>query len=184
MDEAPEGSIENAADKPLRLPAAEKVKRDQQLIRDRLRGAAWGTLAEKYGIDGSTARRIFYAWRQSNHGKKHMDLSGRDPIEIVWETAARYEAWIEQLAEIAWDPDAQDSVRVGAINSQMAATEKLTTLLQATGILPRHLGKLRIEADVRLVAQRILEVFAEEEVPEHVQRRVVGVLSAGSTTSD
>lgn len=55
-----------------------------------------------------------------------------------------------------------------------------TELMQASGLLPRALGQLRIEADVRLTAARIVEVFEHYHVPEDAQRAVVAALTEAS----
>lgn len=162
-----------------KLPATEKAARDRQIVADRLKPLSWAAIGAKHNLDPSTCKRVFYEWRRSV--KPGTDLQGKDPIEIVWESVERYENWIEQLTEIAFGPETQESVRVGAINAQMTAQQKLTELLQATGILPKQLGKLRIEADVRYVAQAILQVFEEEGVDARVRERVVGVIRGASS---
>ena len=151
------------------------------LIRDRLKPMGFAQLAAKYGVTETTARTIFYQWARENEERGISGLSKRDPIEIVWESVARLESWITQLADIAYDPDAENSHRTAAIRAQMDAQAKLTDLLQATGILPKHLGRLRIEADVRYVAQTIIQVLQEEQVPESVQERIIGAIRGASS---
>jgi hypothetical protein len=164
-----------------RLSAEDTVVRNRALIADRLKPMSWVALAAKYNLHERYCRRIFYKWSKSNQGRNLTDVAGRDPIEIVYESVARYEGWIEQLTEVAFSPEASDASRVAAITAQMNAQSKLTELLQATGILPRELGKLRIVADVRYVAQAILTVFEEEKVPTQVRERVIEVIRASSS---
>lgn len=181
-DAAPEGSIEHTADKGKRLRGEALAQRNHDLVVDRLQPMSWAALAAKYGISDRMCRKIFYAWAKKNEeGRTVSDFQGRDPIEIVWESAARYERWIEQLARLAFGAEVQDSVRVGAINSASNIQQKLIDLLQATGILPKQLGKLRIEADIRYVAQAILQVFDEEGVPEQTRERVIRAIQSASS---
>lgn len=162
------------------LSARERVARDQQIVADRLKPMSWTALGKKYGLDERTCRKIYHDWTLHNQGRP-ADMSQRDPIDIVWESVGRYEGWIEQLALVAHGPETPESVRVSAISAQMSAQQKLTELLQATGILPKQLGKLRIEADVRYVAQAILQVFQEEDVPVHVRQRVAQAIQSATT---
>lgn len=131
----------------------------------------WAAIAEKYEMTERGAHGIWDAFRD----QAKPVLRGRDPIDLVWEMTERYEAWIEQLAELAATAD-NDNARVGAIRAQLDAQVKQSDLLQATGILPRNLGKLRVEADVRFVATKLVEILDKRKVPVDVQREIMDVL--------
>lgn len=161
------------------LTAVEQVERNETLAMDKLRGASWEKLMVKYDLSESQVKRCFKAWRQANAPK----LREKDPFEIVWESVERYEQWIEQLADIALDAD-QDSAKVGAINSQARLQAQRDELLQKSGILPQNLGKLKVEHDIRYIAQAIVKVFDEDDVPLDTRRKVLGLLRPGEGSTN
>lgn len=149
-------------------------RRNELLVEDSLRGGSEEALAERYGITDRQVRNVMKEWRET----EKPTMAGRHPIEIVWESVDRYQAWIGQLAEIAADPKVQDSVRVGSINAQVSTQDKLIDLLQKSGILPRDLGELRIQADVMFLSKRLVEVFERHNVSHSVTEDVLKVLGA------
>ncbi len=72
-------------------------------------------------------------------------------------TLEAYDAAIEELALLS-DNVAQDSVRLGAIRSRLAAYNGKLALLQALGLTPQLMAEQR---DVEHVARAILATFEE-----------------------
>jgi hypothetical protein len=101
--------------------------------------------------------------------------AGRDPIEFVHEMIDRFESAIEEMAKIRTNGES-GAVKVGATRVQIEAMLKQAELLQATGLLPRNLGALRAERDVRLVVAVIAEEFRRHKIPirviEGIQERL------------
>ena len=155
-----------------KLTAKEKLLRDEALVRDRLRRMSWADLGEKYGVTARAAQYVWAKWREANDPAA--EIRGRDPVEIVYDMLGAYEAWIEQLAEVASREDGM--AKISAINAQMSAQDKAVQLCQATGILPRDLGTLRIEVDVRVLAQRVLAVLNDHGVGSEVRDALLEAL--------
>jgi hypothetical protein len=157
-----------------RLTRQQVERRNELLVEDSLRGASEAALAERYKITDRMVRIVMSEWRNA----EKPTMAGRNPIEIVWEAVDRYQAWIAQLADVAADGKTQDSVRVGAINAQVSTQDKLLDLLQKSGILPRDLGELRIQADVMFLSRQLVEVFERHNVSSDVTKDVLNVLGA------
>jgi len=181
VDEEPEvRSIEDMADRQARkrgrkpgLTEPERLERNAELIRDRLRGQPWSHLSEKYNLQVRVCQKIFTDWRAENQST----YQGRDPIAIVHSMLDRLEAWVEQLAEVADDSDA-DTVKIAAINAQLNALTRTAELMQATGILPHDLGTLRLELDVQTLAVKLVTVLTEEGATPEMKRAILNTLRA------
>ena len=145
-----------------RLRAREKVERDRLVVADRARGLTSATIADRHGLSERQSRSI---WTESLDA--HEALSSPDPFEAVAEALARWDAVIERFAIVA-DEATQDSVKLGALKAQADALRTRLILAHAVGLLPRDLGLFRREADVRVVATKILRTLEAHNVPEEV----------------
>jgi len=152
------------------MTEAEREERNQELIRDRLRGQSWTYLSEKYGIQARVCMKIYKEWRDENAPT----YQGRDPIAIVHSMLDRLEAWVEQLAEIA--DEAEGNVRISAINAQLNALTRTAELMQATGLLPHDLGTLRLELDVQALGVRLVTVLTEQGATPEMKRAILNAL--------
>lgn len=151
--------------------ALAKVERDRRIVADRARGLSWQKIAGRHEVDERTCRRAWQAWMD----EEKPNLTGRDPLDVVFELVQHYEAWSEELAEIA-DAAEQDNNKIGAIKAQIDCELRKTELLQATGILPKQLGKLRVEMDIRYMTTQILALFDKYGMPVDAQRELLAVL--------
>jgi hypothetical protein len=102
----------------------------------------------------------------------------RDPVEVVDQMLERYESFGERLIGIA-DTATNDSARVGAIKAAMEAMKAQAELMQAIGVLPRSLGQMAVEIDLRRVARAAIDVLDRNGVPVEVQRELVQAVSGG-----
>ena len=157
-----------------RLSAEAKVRRDREVIADRARGLTWLTIAGRHRLSERQCRSI---WK--NHWQSEATLVETDPIEAVQEALARYDAVLERLALLG-ECAAQESVKLGAMKAQLTALDGRTALMQAVGLLPRDLGLLRLEVDVREVARTVVRVLDEHGVPPDVQDALQEAISAAS----
>ena len=153
------------------LTQIERDARNARIVRDRLRGQSWSHLSDKYELADGTLKDIYKAWAETNQGT----YQGRDPIHLVHRMLDRYDAWIEQLAEIADDSEA-DSAKIAAINAQMGAMTRSAELMQATGILPHNLGTLRLEMDVRLLTGKLMNTLVEHGATIELKRAILEAL--------
>jgi hypothetical protein len=180
VDEDGARSIENMAERHERkrgrkpgMTEEERLERNAELIRDRLRGQSWPHLSEKYGVQVRVCQKIYREWREENQST----YQGRDPIAIVHSMLDRLEAWVEQLAEVADDSDT-DAVKISAINAQLNALTRTAELMQATGILPHDLGTLRLELDVQALGVRLVTVLTEQGATPEMKRAILTALRA------
>ena len=149
----------------------ERLERNAELVRDRLRGQSWAYLAEKYSLEIPRCQLIYREWRQENQST----FVGRDPIQIVHSMLDRLESWVEQLAEVA-DSSATDTTKIAAINAQLNALTRTAELMQATGILPHDLGTLRIQLDVQTLAVKLVTVLTEQGATPEMKRAILAAL--------
>ena len=145
-----------------RLTARGKVERDREIIADRARGFTWPTIAARHDLTERQCRSI---WKQSLDAQARVLES--DPFEAVAEALVQWDAVIERFAVVAQEAT-QDSVRLGALKAQADALKARLILAHAVGLLPRDLGLFRREADVRLVATKILRTLEAHDVSEEV----------------
>jgi hypothetical protein len=50
-------------------------------------------------------------------------------------------------------------------------------MLAALGVFPRDLGQLRIEIDVRQIADRLVRVFEENDMPPEITSAILDAIS-------
>ena len=68
------------------------------------------------------------------------------------------------------------ATRVGAIRTRLEALARQTDLLMVVGVLPRDLGRLRVDVDVQVLTTAILDVFNRHGVSVEVTRDLLLVL--------
>lgn len=156
------------------MTAAEKAERDKQVFADRARGLSWEKVASAHDISVRTAERIWD--EQQKLGVPEMQE--KDALSIVWETLQRYEEWQNQLAEVT--AESNGAVKIGAIRAQMDCEVKKSDLRQATGLLPKHLGKLAVEWDVRFVVRQVVAVLEEHNAPPEMEQALLAALNPGN----
>lgn len=140
-----------------------------EVVRLRLKGLSWPAVGEQVGLKEGRCKQIWSRWRE----EAKPFIEGLDPLDYVTEMVARYDQQYETLAEMAYDEKTPASARVGAVNAQRAVMESQATLLQETGMLPRNLGKLQVELDVRYLAVQLAawaKEVAGDDFPEHARR--------------
>lgn len=150
--------------------AAEKVARDRQIVAAKARSLSDATVADTFGVNEKTVREIMAEWR-----KEQPSLKTVDPIEVVEQVLFELRGSIEELAMVS-STTTNDNVRVGAIKARIDALDKMTALMQATGVLPNDLGTLKVDMDIRAFAATVLRVFNEEDVPADTVEKVMAAI--------
>jgi hypothetical protein len=69
------------------------------------------------------------------------------------------------------------------VKARLEAMRQQTELLQAIGVLPKHLGQLQIHIDQRRVAMTIIAKLKEHAVPLNIQEDIVHAIEAASGKS-
>jgi hypothetical protein len=103
-----------------RLPAAKKVRRDEQIVRDRASGLLWSTIAQNHHLSERQAREV---WRERLAAEPLEELDGRDWLRQV---LLQTEQAVEELALLA-RTTRNDAVRLGAIRGRLAAMAQRRT---------------------------------------------------------
>jgi hypothetical protein len=149
------------------VKAGEKAARDKLVVRDRAKGWSWAKVARKHDIDVRTAERV---WNDDK--ALHIpELSEGDAMDVVYESLKRLEEWQNQLADVT--ETSSGAIKVGAIRAQIDCENKKIELRQATGMLPKNLGKLAVEWDVRFVVKQVVAVLEAHDVPMETQQALL-----------
>jgi hypothetical protein len=138
------------------MTSKQRVSRNSEIVTARARGQRWSTIATAFGVSERQARRVV-----SEHRASQPRLHQRDPLEIFEELYERYEAVLEQLAEVA-DEASNDSARVGALRARIEVMRDQGQLLRTVGILP--LDALGLQIDLQSVADRFVGVFQRFDI--------------------
>lgn len=139
-------------------------------MRDRQADLTWEQIAAKHDISARMCRYIYRDWMANA-----APTLQADPVQVVDDLLRGFltDLWeFTEVADAAWQRN-QYAVVVGAVRSRMDARSKAVELLQATGRLPRDLGRLRVEIDMRFVIEQIIDVFDEFKVPEGAREALV-----------
>lgn len=155
-----------------RLTARDQARRDDQIIRARMRGVSWPTIAARHGLSERRCQQVMAEYRESHPTARH-----RSPMELLDEILGGYEAAREDLAEVA-ATTAHDATRVGAIRTSVAILEAQAGLLTALGVMPR-VRQLALEIDVRALAHRIMGVLNEHDAPGELRDALLRALDGG-----
>jgi hypothetical protein len=153
------------------MNSRQKIDRDNQIVCARMRGLSWATIAATYELSERQCQTILADYRAS-----HPRLRERDPIEILDDMLDRYESAQEELALVSATTK-HDATRVGAIRTRLDVLAAQANLLMLVGVLPRDLGQLRQDLDVRDLAQKTLAVFDAHNVPVEAKRELLLVLN-------
>jgi hypothetical protein len=156
-----------------RLTAAQKVRRDAEIVADRARGLTWPTIAERNRISERQARRAWTDWI------RRAPLEAVDPLRALQDAVAQLDALVEDLVLLA-ESTANDSVRLGAIKSRWLIIADRFRLMSYTGLLPRDLGLYRTELDARRLVDAIFRAFDEHAVSRDAREAVLAALRSES----
>jgi hypothetical protein len=151
--------------------SVEIAERERALVHDRLVGMSWEKLAIKHGIGERQARRWFQHWKERPKTDEQ-----QDPIEYVFEELTRLEALFQGQGAIATSDDTSASERINAMKAMADLIKQMVELRQEAGLLPRNLGKLRVELDIRWMTTQIVALFDKYGLPSEAKRELVGLL--------
>lgn len=157
-----------------RLTAREKTRRDDEIVRARMLGRSWASIATEHSLSQRQCQSIMREYRASNP-----TVRDRDPIELLDDMLERYEGAQDQLAEIAAS-STHDATRVGAIRTSLEALRAQADLLVGVGVLPSSLNSFRLEADVKRTADAIFEALDRCEVPDAVYESIETALESAN----
>ena len=140
-------------------PDSERTARNCEIITARIRGLSWATIARTYGLSERQCQQILRDYRGTNPTLRH-----HDPLDIIDGVIEGLQGAIEELALIS-ATTRSDSVRVSAINAKLNVHAQIVKTLQTIGVLPNDLGVLRFEVDARIMAERVIGVIDQYNLP-------------------
>lgn len=182
------------------LTAVEKVKRDAEVVRLRLeyptRTWEWvavtvSAIKPEWKIAARTCQTVYSTWQQ----EKAEELAHPDALEIVQEHIQGFRLLREQQAQVAREAagklttrihektgeeqdvvlGAQPQIVLGALKAMADLRLKELTLLQETGLLPKNLGRIEMELDLRRVEEAVF-VIIDRFVPKDDRTAATEVL--------
>ena len=84
----------------------------------------------------------------------------------------RFETAFAELEAIS-QTSTNESACVGAVKARVEIVKSECDLLQAVGVLPRNLGAVRADRDMRLIVSEILKLFDKYDVPVEAQKELL-----------
>jgi hypothetical protein len=154
------------------VTSQERADRNHDVVSARARGLSWTEISRRFNITDRQCRRVVAEYRES--GPR---LHQIDPIETIEDALDHYDSVIEDMAILA-ESTSHDGTKLGALKGRLEAVRGKLDLMEAVGILPRDLGRLRFEIDVRRFAASVLDVFAQHDVPHGVQKAVIEAIES------
>lgn len=138
----------------------------------------------------ATARAVYYEWRD-----RQSLLITEDPLSWLNEQLGIFGVLFEDLGELrlklrqieVTDKDgkvtatreeqvASISEQIAAIAQQRGLVKDAVRLRQMGGLLPSKLNRIRTELDVRYVANQVVRILNEDNVPIATRERLIAAL--------
>lgn len=153
------------------LSLEKRVQRNAQIVRDRFDARmSWPQIAKKHGITDRACRKIVRQWLEEDG-----PTAPEDSLQVVDDLLRGFNSDVWEATEaidLAWEQGLPNAI-IGGIRTRMDARIKAVELLQATGRMPKDLGTLHVEHDVRFLIEQIVEVFDEHGVDPKVRRALM-----------
>lgn len=159
---------------PLTPQQLQLAQRNADIVTSLGRGLSTVQVAQTFGISERQVRNIMERWRRENPGLRQRAVESA--LAVVDEFLEQYAGAAEELALIAATAKTP-TARVAAIRARMDAITRRIDTLQAIGVLPNDLGAMRLDIDVRHVADVIVKVLQEEQIPMDTTSRILAALS-------
>jgi hypothetical protein len=146
----------------------------ERVVVERGKGERWRDIAARAGLSERQCRRIHVAYTRSAPTLDRSEL-----VREIEDALLGYDADIEELALVSMTTRS-DVARVAAVKARMAARWRKLELLSISGVL----GDMRTEIDVRVIADAVMTVFDEYNVPDDARRAVLAALPDGTASVD
>jgi hypothetical protein len=156
------------------VSANAKADRDRRIVADRAAGLTGATVAARNGLAERQCRNVV-----AKHREEQPPPWEHDPVEVLPGQLEQLDALIERLALVA-EQSAHDAVRLGELKAQLTALKQRRELLQATGLMPRNLGLIVQEIDMRRVTDDAVRVLKQHDVSRELVDDLVAALRSHS----
>jgi hypothetical protein len=174
-----EGELELARDgltqaPPEKGPAVttiENAEKYKSIYIDWAEGYDYAALSEKHGLGMRRIRQIVADLRQANLRILNVD----DPLfglDAAQDLILRWSHSISGYAQLARGTK-NENIKLGAMRDRDRAMTQFGTLLQELGLMPKHLGSLRVVEDWVTMIDALLEEMDTVGIDLDVQRKLV-----------
>lgn len=154
--------------------AREHAQRNEEILAAHAAGESVSSLAARFGLSASRIKQVLHLGPQAVDG----DARAIRLAEARW---AEYRDVVDQLHAVGTAvPITQAPAKVGAYRVLLDGLDRLTALERALGLLPDDLGQL---SDQRQLAEAVLAVYVEFDVPDRARTAVVQRLGVGEAVS-
>ncbi len=154
--------------------AREQSHRNDEILAAHAAGDSVPALAHRFGLSPSRVKQVLRLGADPPDG----DATA---MRLARARQAEYRGVVDRLHEVAAEvPLAQPAAKVGAYRVLLDGLDRLTALERALGLLPNDLGQL---SDQRQLAETVLAVFIEFDVPPTARQAVVERLGVGEASS-
>ncbi len=150
--------------------AVEQAKRNEEIVAAHAAGGSVAALALRFGLSPSRIKQVL------RDGPSRV-AGDANAMQLAESRRAEYRELVDEVRALAADlPLTQASSKVGAYKVAFEGLDRLTALERALGLLPDDLSQL---GDQRDLAEAVLAVFVEFNVPDQARQAVVERLGVG-----
>jgi hypothetical protein len=171
--------------------SAEVAEKHRRVVMMRLDGKTWAQIAAATGYTERNAQLAFAAWRD----RDKTALMNEQPIDLIHEHLAGFRKLRADASAVfdeaaGFEIPAKDgsgsvkvgsnpSARVGALRLIADLRQREILLLQQAGMLPRNLGAVHHEVNVRFVIEQMIEVARRHQLGPEVMLELKELLPGG-----
>lgn len=176
---AKDGLVEEP--KPGAVITLERASTYLEVFKDWCKGLTGEALASKHGLGIRRCEQIVAELRDA----RVQALQINDPLfglRLAHDLLIHYRAAISEYAQLAESAGTQASVKIAALRERDRAQEAFKLLAQELGLVPKHLGTLRVQEDFLALVDALLDQMDEEGLALDVQRRMIEAVEMRATT--
>jgi hypothetical protein len=178
-----------------RATTLELAEKHRRVVMMRLDGKTWQQIADATGYTIRNAQQVFANWRELDKS----ELMNEQPVDLIHEHIAGFRKLRADAAAVfdeaaGFEIPGKDggtvkvgsspSARVGALRLIADLRGREITLLQQAGMLPRNLGAVHHEVNVRFVIEQMIEVARRHAAPPEMLLELKELLPGGDAGGD
>jgi hypothetical protein len=161
---------------PRRLTAADRVRRNAQILADRASGESLTAIANRHGLTSRQVRSI------CNGAEGRLAAPAVAQSEaLVMSVLAEYDSLARDLDRLSRRRN--PNTELGAVKAKLQLLKNRTAFLVQTGLIPGDVFAMEYDRDAMQLAETIIEVFDRYDVPDEVQLAVVEAVESQRTRS-
>lgn len=143
-----------------------------------LDGLEFVEIAERVGLSDRQCRAYFQEWQDEDKTA----LVRENGVDIVHEALAGLRALRQEAAAVYRAADESNvNGQIGALKLMADTRMREIELRQSSGLLPKNLGRIQVDLDMRFVLESIIHVFEQYAVPKEAGEKLVELLETTGT---